>query len=203
MITLVDYGLGNIQAFSNIFNRLGIEVEAARTPTELQRARKIILPGVGAFDWAMSRLNDSGLRETLDDLVLAKGVDVLGVCVGMQLMAKRSEEGSLPGLGWLDAEVLRFDTTLFKASTHLPHMGWNDVHPVCDDDLFKNIQLPRYYFLHSYYIAPGNSADTLATANYSFEFTAAIRSANVYGTQFHPEKSHQWGIDLLKNFSNL
>jgi glutamine amidotransferase len=203
MISLVDYGLGNIQAFANIFNRLGIDVEAARTPAELQRAHKIILPGVGAFDWAISRLNDSGLRETLDNLVLVKGVDVLGVCVGMQLMAKRSDEGSLPGLGWLDAEVFKFDTALFKGRTHLPHMGWNDVRPVSEKTLFKNIQLPRFYFLHSYYMAPHNPAVTLATANYGLEFTAAIRSDNIYGVQFHPEKSHQWGIDLLKNFSTL
>jgi glutamine amidotransferase len=203
MISLVDYGLGNIQAFANIFNRLGIDVEAARTPAALQRAHKIILPGVGAFDWAISRLNDSGLRETLDNLVLEKGVDVLGVCVGMQLMAKRSDEGSLPGLGWLDAEVFRFDTALFKERTHLPHMGWNDVRPVSERDLFKSMPLSRFYFLHSYYVAPRNPAETLATANYGLEFTAAIRSDNIYGVQFHPEKSHQWGIDLLKNFSAL
>lgn len=203
MISLVDYGLGNIQAFANIFNRLGIGVEMARTPEELKRAHKIILPGVGAFDWAMTRLNDSGLRETLDDLVLVKGVDVLGICVGMQLMARHSDEGSLPGLGWLDAEVCRFDTRLLKERTHLPHMGWNDVRPLDEENLFKNIKLARYYFLHSYYIAPNNSADTLATAHYGFEFAAAIRSRNIFGTQFHPEKSHQWGIDLLKNFAKL
>jgi len=203
MIALVDYGLGNIQAFSNIYRRLGIDAWPAKTAEDLRRARKIILPGVGAFDWAMTRLNDSGLRDTLDEQVMVEKKPVFGVCVGMQMMATRSEEGVLPGLGWIDAEVVKFDTDLLKSKTHLPHMGWNDVASLQTDALFRGLDAPRFYFLHSYYLSPADEANTLATSCYGLTFTAAVRSGNVYGTQFHPEKSHQWGIQLLKNFAEF
>lgn len=203
MIALVDYGLGNIQAFANIFRRLGHPVFVAATPSELDQAKKIILPGVGAFDWAMSKLSRSGLREKLDEMVLGRKVDVLGVCVGMQMMARRSEEGKLPGLAWLAADVIRFDTAGFREPMLLPHMGWNDVEPQATDTLFRNLSSPRYYFLHSYYIAPDNPAHMLATTTYGRSFASAVRARNVYGTQFHPEKSHQWGIQLLRNFAEI
>ena len=203
MIALVDYGLGNIQAFANIYRRLGKEVCAVQTPEQLRQATKIILPGVGAFDWAMNRLNDSGMREVLDDLVLNQKVEVLGVCVGMQIMARSSEEGKLPGLGWIDAEVVKFDRSKFKGRTQLPHMGWNDAAPIASDSIFKNIDNPRYYFLHSYYMVVRNSVDTLSVTDYGGDFTSSVRSGNIYGTQFDPEKSHQWGVDLLRNFSEL
>lgn len=201
-VTLVNYGLGNIQAFAHIYQRLNIPVEVATTPEQLARAEKIVLPGVGAFDWAITRLNDSGLRDMLDDLVLRKQVPVLGVCVGMQMMAQRSEEGVLPGLGWIDGEVVRFNP-MQTGHAPLPHMGWNDVQPSTDDILFRGIESPRYYFLHSYYIVPRNSEDVLASAVYGEIFTAAVRNSHIFGTQFHPEKSHQWGIDLLRNFAKF
>jgi glutamine amidotransferase len=201
-VTLVNYGLGNIQAFANIYDRLNVPVEIASTPSQLAAAERIVLPGVGAFDWAMSRLNKSGLRETLDDLVQSKGIPVLGVCVGMQMMAKRSEEGVLPGLGWIDAEVVRFKPGAMD-KTPLPHMGWNDVRPLSSDGLFRSIDAPQFYFLHSYYIVPRDFGDILATARYGSVFTAAVRRGFIFGTQFHPEKSHQWGIDLLRNFSEM
>jgi glutamine amidotransferase len=200
-VTLVNYGLGNIQAFAHIFQRLNMPVVVATTAEQLAGAERVVLPGVGAFDWAMTRLNGSGLRETLDDLVLRRRVPVLGVCVGMQMMAHRSEEGILPGLGWIDAEVLRFDSAQIGQAP-LPHMGWNDVRPAVSDSLFRGIEGPRYYFLHSYYIAP-RPADVLATAHYGIDFAAAVRSGRVFGTQFHPEKSHHWGIDLLRNFAEV
>jgi glutamine amidotransferase len=203
MIALVDYGLGNLQAFANIYRRLGIEAWAATTAADLRRAARIILPGVGAFDWAMTRLQDSGLRTALDEEVLGAKKPVLGICVGMQMMARSSEEGVLPGLGWIDATVVRFDTRLLQGRTHLPHMGWNDVHPLATDTLFAGIESPRHYFLHSYYMKPVRREDTLAESTYGVTFTSAVRSGNVYGTQFHPEKSHQWGIRLLKNFAEL
>jgi glutamine amidotransferase len=203
MIALVDYGLGNIQAFANIYRRLGIEAWAASTPQDLRRASRIILPGVGAFDWAMTRLQESGLRQALDEEVLGAKKPVLGVCVGMQMMATSSEEGTLPGLGWIDASVVKFDTRLLQGKTHLPHMGWNDVAPVSNENLFAGLDSPQYYFLHSYYIKPRSIENTLATANYGLTFTCSVRNGNVYGTQFHPEKSHQWGIGLLKNFAEL
>lgn len=201
-VTLVNYGLGNIQAFAHIYQRLNLPVEVAATPGQLASAEKIILPGVGAFDWAMARLNNSGLRDILDELVLGQGVPVLGVCVGMQIMAHRSEEGKMPGLGWIDAEVVRFDPAQI-GDTPLPHMGWNDVQPVAADSLFRSIEAPRYYFLHSYFIVPQHPTDVLATTRYGSNFTAAVRNGHIFGTQFHPEKSHQWGIDLLRNFAEM
>jgi glutamine amidotransferase len=201
-LALVDYGVGNIQAFVQIYQRLNIQVEIATTPAQLARAEKIILPGVGAFDWAMVRLNNSGLRDTLDALVLRQQVPVLGVCVGMQMMGNRSEEGKLSGLGWIDAEVVRFDASQI-GDAPMPHMGWNDVRPVVASSLFRGVELPRYYFLHSYFIVPRQQSHVLATARYGTDFTAAVCNDNIFGTQFHPEKSHQWGIDLLRNFAEM
>lgn len=203
MITLVNYGLGNIQAFTNIYKRLNIAVAIANTADQLAHAEKIILPGVGAFDWAMTRLNASGMRDCLDDLVVNKRRPVLGVCVGMQMMARCSDEGHLPGLGWIDAKVKRFAETIFAQKTHLPHMGWNDVVPHNFDCIFKSMEAPRFYFLHSYYFQPYNPEDALATTDYNGSFTSSIRSRNIFGTQFHPEKSHHWGIQLLKNFAEF
>lgn len=203
MIALVDYGLGNIQAFANIYRRLGIEAWAASTATDLRRASRIILPGVGAFDWAMTRLQKSGLREALDEEVLGAKKPVLGICVGMQMMARSSEEGVLPGLGWIDATVVKFDTRLLQGETHLPHMGWNDAEPLSTDTLFSGLDAPQYYFLHSYFMKPDREESILATSSYGVTFTSAARSGNIYGTQFHPEKSHQWGVRLLKNFAEL
>lgn len=201
-VTLVNYGLGNIQAFAHIYKRLNIPVEIAETSSQIENAEKLILPGVGAFDWAMKRLNDSGLREILDHVVLQKQVPILGVCVGMQMMAERSEEGVLPGLGWIDADVVRFDPVRI-GDIPLPHMGWNDAQPLTFDSLFWGIEAPRYYFLHSYCIVPRRLDNILATAYYGCEFTAAVCDKHIFGTQFHPEKSHQWGIKLLKNFAEM
>ena len=203
MITLVNYGLGNIQAFYHIYTRLNLPVVIASNPDQLRGATKLILPGVGAFDWAMQRLNDSGMRSTLDELVLEQGVPVLGICVGMQMMALSSEEGVLPGLGWLDARVRRFETVRLAHKMVLPHMGWNDVTPVTDSPLFKGLDAPRFYFLHSYYFSPGQPSQTIATTHYGNDFTSAAGYRHIYGVQFHPEKSHSWGIQLLNNFANI
>ena len=203
MIVIANYGLGNINAFYNIFKRLNLPVVVASTPEDLLCATKIILPGVGAFDWAITCLNRSGMREVLDELVLNRIVPVLGICVGMQIMSKGSEEGVLPGLGWIDAEVKRFDETVFMQRTHLPHMGWNDVTPVGDSRLFAGMKSPRFYFLHSYYFVQGLASQTLATTNYGGEFTSAASHGHIFGVQFHPEKSHNWGVQLLKNFADL
>jgi glutamine amidotransferase len=204
MIVLVNYGLGNIQAFANIYKRLNLEVCIANNAAELGKADKVILPGVGAFDWAMTRLNESGMRDCLDDLVLQRQCPVLGICVGMQMMAHRSDEGELAGLGWIEAEVKRFDETSFTQRTHLPHMGWNDVAPRNANCLFRGLDYDaRFYFLHSYYFLPQQPADILAVTDYNGSFACAVRSENIFGVQFHPEKSHQWGIQLLKNFAEL
>ena len=204
MISIVDYGVGNIQAIANIYKRLNIPVRRARTPEELAEAEKIILPGVGSFDWAMTRLNKSGMREVLDDLVLSKGRPVLGICVGMQMIAKGSDEGSLEGMGWMDAEVKRFHWATPSQRAYLPHMGWNDVEPRCGKCLFKDIgETGRFYFLHSYYFAPKDPNVILGVTNYGGPFASCVRAGNIFGVQFHPEKSHQWGIQLLKNFAEM
>jgi glutamine amidotransferase len=204
MITIVNYGLGNIQAFANIYKRLNIPAIIAASAEELAGSEKIILPGVGAFDWAMTRLNQSGMRERLDDLVVRQRCPVMGICVGMQMMAKRSDEGVLEGLGWMDAEVRKFDVASFNQKTHLPHMGWNDVFPRQNGSLFRGLESDaRFYFLHSYYFAPHQEGDVLAVSDYNGLFASSVRAGNVFGVQFHPEKSHQWGIQLLRNFAEL
>lgn len=199
----MDYGLGNITAFINIYRYLGIEVSPARTPKDLRAASRIILPGVGAFDWAMTRLQESGLRDALDEQVLGAKKPVLGVCVGMQMMARSSEEGKLSGLGWIDAVVEKFDTRIFKGKTHLPHMGWNEVNPIRLEPLFLGLDKPQFYFLHSYFMKINREENILAKSNYGVTFASAVSSHNIYGTQFHPEKSHHWGVRMLKNFAEL
>jgi imidazole glycerol-phosphate synthase subunit HisH len=204
MISVVDYGVGNVQAIINIYKRLNISVRAARSAGELEGAERVVLPGVGAFDWAMARLNQSGMRNVLDDLVLSKGRPVLGICVGMQMLAKRSEEGVLEGLGWIDGEVRKFDRVADSQRAYLPHMGWNDVEPRRRECLFRDVGANgRFYFLHSYYFAPKDANMILGVTDYGGSFASCVRSGNVYGVQFHPEKSHQWGIQLLKNFAQL
>jgi imidazole glycerol-phosphate synthase subunit HisH len=204
MISIIDYSVGNIHAIANIYKRLNIPVRIARTAEELAGAERVILPGVGSFDWAMARLNNSGMRVVLDDLVLSKGRPVLGICVGMQMIAKRSDEGSREGLGWIDAEVKKFDRAATSQRAYLPHMGWNDVEPRSQEGLFRDIAATgRFYFLHSYYFAPKDQNTILAVTDYGEAFASSIRAGNIYGVQFHPEKSHQWGIQLLKNFAEL
>lgn len=204
MITIIDYGLGNIRAFANVYERLNIPVSVARRADDLKGATKIILPGVGAFDHAMSKLHHSGIRETLDQLVVDQQVPVLGICVGMQILARSSEEGILPGLGWIDGIVKKFDVSFLQSKTQLPHMGWNTIHPTNLDPLLVNFGSgSRFYFLHSYYFHCHQQSDTIATTEYGIEFTSAVGNKNIYGVQFHPEKSHHWGIQLLKNFADL
>ncbi len=203
MVTIVNYGLGNIQAFANIYKRLNIAFQIAQTAEELKNAEKIILPGVGAFDWAMRLLEESGLRTVLDDLVINQQRPLLGVCVGMQIMARRSDEGVLSGLGWIDADVRHFNVNKLPEKTQLPHMGWNDVEPTNKNSLFNDMDAPRFYFLHSYYIVPKKSDDVLSTTNYGIKFSSSICSGNIFGVQFHPEKSNDWGIQLLKNFAKM
>lgn len=204
MIHVVDYGLGNVQAFLNTYQRLGIEAVRARTADELQGASKLVLPGVGAFDHAMELLDASGMRVRLESLVLQDKVPVLGICVGMQMLARGSDEGVRPGLGWVNGHVRHFSKNPGSAALPMPHMGWNDVQPRTGSPLFEGLENDaRFYFLHSFFFECDEAADTAATASYGLEFACAVHRANVYGVQFHPEKSHHWGVALLNNFARL
>tara|TARA_B100000965_G_scaffold24911_2_gene18733 strand:+ start:10242 stop:10856 length:615 start_codon:yes stop_codon:yes gene_type:complete len=201
MISIINYGLGNVTAFKNIYKRLNIDCKIVSDNNDLKKASKIVLPGVGAFDWAMDKLNESGMRETLDKLVLEKEVPIIGICVGMQMMAKSSEEGVRDGLGWIDARVKKF--TIDK-NIVLPHMGWNDIELANKCLLFQDLELnSRFYFLHSYYFKENNVSDVVTKTTYGSSFTSSVKKNNIYGIQFHPEKSHHWGEKLLKNFSNI
>ncbi len=204
MIAITDYGLGNVKAFANVYNKLNLPVIIARKSDDFRDATKIILPGVGSFDYAMQRLNDSGMREALENKVLHENVPVVGICVGMQMLAKKSDEGILPGLGWIDGEVKRFVLPSTASDMRIPHMGWNTIKPIHTDGLLKGLdEASRFYFLHSYYFKCTNAADVFATTYYGTEFECVVNSRNVYGVQFHPEKSHGWGVQLLENFANL
>lgn len=204
MIAIVDYGSGNIQAIKNIYDNLKIKTYFVSEPDQLMAADKIILPGVGAFDEAISKLNSSGMINALNTKVLTEKTPVLGVCVGMQVMAKGSQEGVSSGLGWFDAEVKKFDEACIPNKPKLPHMGWNEIKQQKFSDMLKDISCDKgFYFLHSYFIECNNEEDILLTANYGQEFTCAIQKNNIFGFQFHPEKSHSNGINLFRNFARL
>jgi len=204
MIAIVNYGSGNIQAIANIYKRLDVPFVVASTPEALDGADQVILPGVGAFDQAMNELDASGLRRALDMCVLERKRPILGICVGMQLLARSSEEGQAEGLGWIDAKVKRFDRAVAGPRTQLPHMGWNTAEPARADPLLENIEAATgFYFLHSYYFSCRDPADVLATTAYGVPFASAVRRQNIHGVQFHPEKSHQNGVQLLRNFARL
>jgi imidazole glycerol-phosphate synthase subunit HisH len=204
VIAIVDYGLGNVKAFANVYAQSNIAFVLAKRADELLAADRIILPGVGAFDQAMLRLEQSGLRETLDELVVKRRVPVLGVCVGMQMLAASSEEGRRPGLGWIDGDVRRFRPAGPGDSMRVPHMGWNGIRPVRESALLAGLERDAlFYFLHSYYYQSHRPEDVIAVSDYHGEFASAVSSGNVHGVQFHPEKSHQWGIRLLRNFAGI
>lgn len=204
MIGIVNYGSGNIQAIANIYNRLNLPFEVIDNPAHLKKADKFILPGVGAFDSTMSQLVDSGLKSALDEEVLVNKKPVMGVCVGMQILAESSEEGNLPGLGWIKGKVKKFDVGKLNEKPYLPHMGWNTLEPKFDHLIFQNLDNELgFYFVHSYYFEPSKDTDILGTSYYGETFASAVFHNHIFGVQFHPEKSHYNGIRLLSNFAKL
>lgn len=204
MIGIIDYGSGNIQAIATIYKNLNIEYKVLKEPKDLEKATKLILPGVGAFDSTMQQLTDSGLKNKLNELVLEKKVPILGICVGLQIMGHGSDEGDLPGLGWIPGYVNKFDENLIKVKPKYPHMGWNVINNLHNHPLFKNIDEEfGFYFVHSYYFKCENENNILTTSFYGDQFTSSIYSNHILGTQFHPEKSHGNGIQLFKNFAEL
>jgi imidazole glycerol-phosphate synthase subunit HisH len=198
MIVVVDYGAGNIASVINMLRRVGAPAKASGCADEIAAAAKLILPGVGSFDSGMSNLHERGLIDVLNNFALIQKKPVLGICLGSQMLGARSEEGELPGLGWVDMEIIKFDS---RSGIKVPHMGWNYVkavksHPILDgvDESF------RFYFVHSYFMRPRVTGDILLTADYGQQFVAGVAMDNIVGLQFHPEKSHRFGMTLLKNF---
>ncbi len=204
MIKVGAYGSGNINAIVNILQRLNTSFEVCSSSQQLRGASKLILPGVGAFDRSLELLQASGMRDELHRLVIEKEVPILGVCVGMQMMAESSEEGTLRGLGWVRGQVVKIDTGALRHKPSLPHMGWNSIRTTKPHPVLEGIDEVRgFYFLHSYCLECEDSEDVLAFSQYGGSIAAAVNHRNVYGIQFHPEKSHQNGIRLFKNFSEL
>lgn len=204
MIAIINYGSGNIAAIANIYKQLKIPYVVTGDLDELAKADRYILPGVGAFDATMRYLNDSGMVATLNEQVLVNKKKVMGICVGMQILAESSEEGALAGLGWIPGRVRKIDVSLLSSGPKLPHMGWNSVKPRSDAPLFAGVDVERgFYFLHSYYFDATDAADVSATVQYGKEIPCAVARANVFGMQFHPEKSHSNGVAVFRNFAEL
>lgn len=202
-ILVINYNMGNIGSIAKKIQRIGSSVLVSSKPDDIITASKIILPGVGHFQKAIENLKQLQLLDALNEAILIRKIPILGICLGMQLMARHSEEGNVEGLGWFDADVVRFrisDQLKYK----VPHMGWNNAMIENESPIFKGIsQDAMYYFVHSYHIKCKNKEDILATTEYEYSFTSAIQNGNIFGVQFHPEKSHDWGEQIFKNFAEL
>ncbi len=201
MIVIVDYGMGNLGSIANMLKKIGVAARISSREEDIVSADKLILPGVGAFDNGMNSLRMRGLDKILEKRVLQDGIPILGICLGMQLFTEKSEEGVERGLGWIEGETIRFCLEEVKQSLKVPHMGWNEVLVNGSSPLFTHSDaIPRFYFVHSYHVRCAHPSDVAATSTYGIDFTSAIHRNNIYGTQFHPEKSHKYGMTLLKNF---
>jgi imidazole glycerol-phosphate synthase subunit HisH len=198
MIVVIDYGMGNLRSVQKAFNRIGCNAVISSSETDILNAGKLILPGVGHFKMGMEKLKEAGLVNLLNKKIIEDKIPVLGICLGMQLMTKFSEEGNIEGLGWIDAQTLRFKAE--NKNIKIPHMGWNSL-SVKENILFNGLKNDdTFYFVHSYYVKCNKQENVLSTTNYGIEFHSGISSENITGVQFHPEKSHSKGLLLLKNF---
>lgn len=206
MISIVNYGMGNLGSIVNMYKKIGIKTELISTASEIGKATKILLPGVGSFDAAMEKIAALGIREALDKKALQEKIPVMGICLGMQLLTKSSEEGKLPGLGWIDAKTLAFNGLIDNSKYKIPHMGWNTAdinHPSAITEGFKELEDVRFYFVHSYFVRCENDQNSILKTEYGISFDSAIQKDNIYGAQFHPEKSHKFGMKLLENFARI
>lgn len=202
MIGVIDYGMGNVGSIINMIERLGSIASAVSCPEDILKCDKLILPGVGSFDNGIARLKENNILESLNKKVLVEKTPVLCICLGMQLITSKSEEGVSQGLGWIDGECLKFRFP--SNSVKIPHMGWNYVKFRKESLIRAEIpDNPRFYFVHSFYVKCNREQDILATTNYTFDFVSAIQKDNIYATQFHPEKSHKYGMGLIKSFLDL
>jgi imidazole glycerol-phosphate synthase subunit HisH len=201
MIAIIDYGMGNLGSIRNMLKKVGADSLITADPEIICQADKLILPGVGSFDAGMKNLHDSGFVPVLTECVMKNKTPILGICLGMQLMTRMSEEGNLPGLGWVDAETIKFAPPA-ESKLKVPHMGWNIVHSVKPSPLLTGAEIEeRFYFVHSYYVRCRNRDDVLLVTEYDHLFDAAFSCDNIAGVQFHPEKSHKFGMRLLRNFA--
>ncbi|MCT7405749.1 imidazole glycerol phosphate synthase subunit HisH [Aliarcobacter cryaerophilus] len=201
MIAILDYGVGNLKSIYNMFKKVGVESFITSNIEDIKNANKYLLPGVGSFDHGITSLKKTLFFETLEKEVLENKKPILGICLGMQLLTNSSEEGKEKGLGWIDAQTMKFD--LEDKNLSIPHMGWNKTIPINTNTIFRNLDENRFYFVHSYHVVCNSKENILATSNYGEIFTCSIYKENIYGVQFHPEKSHKFGMQLLKNFGDL
>jgi len=200
-IVIVDYGMGNLGSIQNMLKKIGRQPVISAEISVIEKADKLILAGVGAFDNAMTKLNELKLVEILNRKVLHEEVPVLGICLGMQMLTRSSEEGRLSGLGWIDAETCRFNFENGNGKLKVPHMGWNLVEVKKRNVLFEEMfDEARFYFVHSYHLATDRENDVVSTTDYGYPFTSVVNKKNIFGVQFHPEKSHKYGMKLLQNF---
>lgn len=204
MITIIDYNMGNVASIENILKRIGTDAKITSKPSDILNAEKIILPGVGAFDYGIRNLNDLGITELLKEKVLEENTPLLGICLGMQLLTEGSEEGTLKGLGFIKAHTIKFKSEYNGEKLRIPHMGWDYIHPQNNSKLFKDFsENMRFYFVHSYFVECESKENVLATTEYGIEFASVIGKDNILGVQFHPEKSHKYGMNLLRNFVEM
>lgn len=204
MITIIDYGVGNLLSIRNMLKKAGYrDATISNKEEDIAQAEKLILPGVGHFDYGMHQLRESAFFDTLNKRVQTDKVPILGICLGAQLLTQGSEEGELPGLGWIQARTIRFDSSRMDTSLKIPHMGWGDVKVQKPSKLFENMpEDPRFYFVHSYHLVCDDPSDELVSCTHGYSFVAGVERGNVLGVQFHPEKSHKFGLQLLSNFVN-
>ena len=201
---IVDYGMGNLGSIQNMIRKAGFRSILSSDIQDIRQAEKLILPGVGAFDAGMTRLNELGLVTALEERVIRDKVPILGICLGLQLFSNKSEEGVKRRLGWIDADTARFRFENGSGSLKIPHMGWNTVQTTRESRLFRFLpEDARFYFVHSYHVLCGRKDDEVLKTRYGYDFTSAVEHDNIYGVQFHPEKSHKFGMRMLKNFLEL
>lgn len=203
-ITIIDYGLGNLGSIKNMLKKIGVASEITNDLSKIKLANKLILPGVGSFDDGMNNLIKLNLQNILNDKVLIDKVPILGICLGMQLMLNSSDEGFSTGLNWVNGKSIKFADLYKGHKLIVPHMGWNNVSVLKKNKLFSQDILDyRFYFVHSYYVQLDSRNDIIGQTTYGLDFTSSFNCDNIYGVQFHPEKSHKFGMNLLKNFSTL